>query len=144
MTARELYDRLVNLDENEQIEAKRASEVGISIMESVCAFANEPGLGGGCLLLGIAQDEMALFPSYQVVGVENTDKLAAELATRCRTEFNVPIRVDIQQERLQDRTVIVVFVPEAQAAEKPVYFRSQGLPQGAFRRVGPTDLTCPP
>lgn len=142
MTARELFDRLVNLDESEHIEAKRASEIGTAVMETVCAFTNEPGLGGGYLLLGIARDDMALFPSYEVVGIENADRLAAELATRCRSEFNVPIRVDVQQERLQDKTVLVVYVPEAQPAEKPVYFKSQGLPRGAFRRVGPTDQRC--
>lgn len=47
MTALELLESLNLLDENEHIEAKRASEVGKSILETICAFANEPGLGGG-------------------------------------------------------------------------------------------------
>lgn len=142
MTARELFERLVNLDENERIEAKRAAEIGSSLMETICAFSNEPGLGGGHLLLGVAREEMALFPTYQVIGAGNPDKLASDLATRCRNDFNVPVRVDIWQERLEDKTVLVVFVPEAQPGEKPVYLKSQGLPRGAFRRIGPTDQRC--
>lgn len=142
MNARELFERLVNLDESERIEAKRATEIGTSVMETVCAFANEPGLGGGHLLLGVVREEMALFPSFEVVGIENPDKLASDLASRCRTDFNVPVRADIQQEHLEGKAVLVVYVPESQAAEKPVYFKSQGLPRGAFRRVGPTDQRC--
>ena len=142
MNAREVFDRLVNLDETERIEAKRAVEIGSSLMETVCALANEPGLGGGYLLLGVVREELALFPTYEVVGIDNPDKLASDLATRCRSDFNVPVRADIRQETLNDKTVLLVFVPEAQAAEKPVYFKSQGLPRGAFRRVGPTDQRC--
>ena len=66
MTAQELLERLNLLDENERIEAKAASEIGKSLMETVCAFANEPGLGGGWLLLGVTREEWALFPSYEV------------------------------------------------------------------------------
>ena len=64
MNAREIFDRLVNLDETERIEAKRSAEIGNSVMETVCAFANEPGLGGGHLLLGVAREEMALFERF--------------------------------------------------------------------------------
>ena len=50
MTALDLLESLNLLDENEHIEAKRASELGKSVLETICAFANEPGLGGGWLL----------------------------------------------------------------------------------------------
>lgn len=51
-SARELLDELNAADEHIRIEAKRSSEIGKSVMETVCAYANEPGLGGGYLLLG--------------------------------------------------------------------------------------------
>ncbi|WP_234264210.1 AlbA family DNA-binding domain-containing protein [Hydrogenophaga sp. NFH-34] len=47
MNARELLDNLNLLDESERIEAKRALDAGKSVLETICAFANEPGLGGG-------------------------------------------------------------------------------------------------
>ncbi|WP_373054235.1 helix-turn-helix domain-containing protein, partial [Thioalkalivibrio sp.] len=53
VTARAILEQLRQLDESDRIEAKRASELGKSVLETVCAFANEPGMGGGWLLLGV-------------------------------------------------------------------------------------------
>jgi ATP-dependent DNA helicase RecG len=142
MTALELLQSLNLLDETERIEAKRASEAGKSLLESVCAFANEPGLNGGWLLLGVAREELALFPSYQVEGVAQPDKLCAELATQCREVFNLPVRIELSTELLDGQAVVVAHVPEAQPQDKPVFFRSQGLPKGALRRVGSVDQHC--
>ena len=49
MTAINLLASLNLLIDPEHIEAKRASELGKSILGTHCAFANEPGLGGGWL-----------------------------------------------------------------------------------------------
>ena len=114
VTAFELLESLNLLDEHERIEAKRASEVGKSVLETVCAFANEPGLDGGWLLLGVVREELALFPAYQIEGIANPDKITADIATQCRDAFNIPIRVDIFTENIHGRNVIVVFVPEVQ------------------------------
>ncbi|MDF5262294.1 hypothetical protein P3654_25125 [Vibrio parahaemolyticus] len=43
----QLLEQLRQLDEQPRIEAKRAGEIGPSVMQTICAFANEPGLGGG-------------------------------------------------------------------------------------------------
>lgn len=45
MTTQELLERLQLLDETERIGAKAGSDAGKSVMETVCAFANEPGMG---------------------------------------------------------------------------------------------------
>lgn len=142
MNAQELLESLNLLDENERIEAKRAQEPGKSLLETICAFANEPHLGGGWLLLGVAPDEQALFPGYAVEGVPQPDKLSADLASQCATTFNMPLRVDIRTETLAGEPVVVVFVPEAAPQDKPIYFKATGLPRGAFRRIGSTDQRC--
>ncbi|MDZ7938446.1 MAG: ATP-binding protein [Rhodoferax sp.] len=142
MTALELLESLNLLDENEHIEAKRASELGKSVLETICAFANEPGLGGGWLLLGVVREEMALFPSYEVEGVEQPEKLGAEIATQCRNTFNQPVRVEISTETINGKAVLVVHVPEAQPQDKPIFFKAQGLPKGALRRISSTDQHC--
>lgn len=41
-TAKELFELLNSFDEDRRIEAKSASAVGKSMMETVCAFSNEP------------------------------------------------------------------------------------------------------
>lgn len=142
MNALELLESLNLLDEHERIEAKRAGEVGKSVLETVCAFANEPGLGGGWIVLGAVREDLALFPSYEVEGIANPDKTTTDLATQCREVFNVPIRVDISTEHIHDKNVVIVFVPEAQPQDKPVFFKAQGLPKGALRRIGSTDQRC--
>ena len=142
MSARDLLDALNNADEDERIEAKRGSEVGHSILETICAFANEPGLGGGRLLLGVARDELAPAAVYEFVGIAAPGKLMADIATRCASEFNLPVRVRMEREDINGKTVLVVTVAQAQPGEKPVYFKKQGLPRGAFRRIGSTDQHC--
>lgn len=142
MTALELLESLNLLDEQERIEAKRASEVGKSLLETICAFANEPGLGGGWLLLGVVREEQALFPAYEVEGIDQPEKLGTEIATQCRNTFNQPVRVDISSEIIHGKTVMVVHVPEAQPQDKPVFFKAQGLPKGAYRRISSTDQHC--
>jgi ATP-dependent DNA helicase RecG len=142
MTALELLESLNLLDENEHIEAKRASEVGKSILETICAFANEPGLGGGWLLLGVVREEQALFPAYEVEGIDQPEKRSTDIATQCRNTFNQPVRVEITTETIHGKAVLVVHVPEAQPQDKPIYFKAQGLPKGALRRISSTDQHC--
>jgi ATP-dependent DNA helicase RecG len=142
MTAQELLERLQLLDETERIEAKAGSDVGKSVMETVCAFANEPGMGGGWLLLGVVREEMALFPGYSVEGVEQPERVGADLATQAASMFNQPVRLEVRTEQVEGRVVLVVFVPEAAPQDKPVYLKAQGLPRGAFRRIGSTDQRC--
>ncbi|MHA3905051.1 ATP-binding protein [Castellaniella sp. WN] len=142
MDAQSLFDQLQLLDESERVEAKTATKIGTSVLETVCAFANEPGLGGGWLLLGVEQDESKRLPAYRVRGISNPDQQASDLATQARTVFNTAIRLDIRPEILDGKTVLAVFVPEISPSDKPVYFKAQGLPKGAFRRIGSTDQRC--
>ena len=137
------YLQLLNtLEENERLEAKRGSEIGLSVLETICAFANEPGMQGGTLLLGIVRDEADMFSPYVVEGIEHPDKLSANLATQCREQFNLPVRVQISHELISGKTILVVNVPEAPAGDKPIFIKSRGLPRGAYRRMGSTDQHC--
>ena len=46
LSANQLLQQLNQLDESGSVEAKTGYDVDRSVMETVCAFANEPGLGG--------------------------------------------------------------------------------------------------
>lgn len=142
MNIRELLANLHELGEQEQLEAKSAQELGDSVLETVCAFSNEPDLGGGVILLGVAEEEQMLFPSYEIAGIADPDKVINDLVTQCRTVFNIPVRVDVAQERIDGKLIIGVSVPEAQSGDKPVYFLRKGLPGGAYRRIGSSDQRC--
>ena len=139
-SAEDLLQELAALDESHRIEAKQARQIDRSVMETVCAFANEPGLGGGYLLLGVRRDPQDLFAStYRVEGIDNPDKLQSDLASQCASVFNRPLRPRVSVEELNGKTLVVAYVPEVAPAEKPVFIQSLGLPRGAFRRVGSTD-----
>ena len=141
-TTKELIERLNLTDECNNIEAKKATNIHRSVLETVCAFSNEPGLGGGHILLGVERHEVSLLPSYFVCGVVDTDKLQLDLSSQCASMFNLPLRPSIAIDRIGDKNVMNIFVPELPPSQKPVYFKSEGLPKGAYRRIGSSDQRC--
>lgn len=143
LTLSDILERLASGDETSEIEAKRGGAIDTSVLESVCAMANEPGLGGGYIVLGVSEKEDGLFGvTYSVTGVRDPGKLQSDLATRCRNDLQPPVRPEIRVETHGEKTVLVVFIPESPPGDKPVYLKSAGLPGGAFRRVGGTDQHC--
>jgi ATP-dependent DNA helicase RecG len=141
-TTKELIDRLNFSDECTNIEAKKATNIHRSIIETVCAFANEPGLGGGNILLGIEREEGTLFPSYIVCGITDPDKMQLDLSTQCASMLNQPIRPEIKVDKVNDKIVLNIYIPELPNGQKPAYFKNEGLPSGAYRRIGSSDQRC--
>jgi ATP-dependent DNA helicase RecG len=142
-SAVELLEELNAVDESPRIEAKRASELGKSAMQSVIAFANEPGLDGGYLLLGVdwsVNDKGDTV--YRAAGLPDPDKVQRDLATQCANMLNVTLRPEMRLESVDGKPLLVVYVAEVDVSQKPVYFKATGLPRGAFRRVGSTDQHC--
>ncbi len=141
----DLWKRLNESDETVEIEAKTAQQIGSSLQETISALSNEPGRSGGYLLLGVRRVEPSLFGDgqYDIVGVADPDKIQSDLATMCRSAFNVVVRPQLQVHTTSSgKNVVAAFVPEAQPHEKPVYIAAKGLPKGAFRRIGSTDQHC--
>lgn len=139
MSVAELLEQLRLLDESERIEAKRGRAMGKSMLETTCAFANEPGLDGGYLLLGVADDDQG---HYQVEGIDDPDRLLNDLHSACASKFNVPIRVQANTELVEGKRVIAVYVAEARPGDKPIYFQASALPRAAWRRGPNGDYRC--
>ena len=123
-SAESLLEQLRQLDECQRIEAKRGSDIGSSVMQSVCAFANEPGLGGGYLLLGISEPDEQ-HEQFYVSGVSNTDQLLGALQANCRDQFEQVVPIEARAVSLEGQTVIVVFVPELDPIAKPCTFKGR-------------------
>ncbi len=140
MTAKELYEKLLRLDESVQLEVKKGSEAGKSVLEMICAFSNEPGIVEGYILLGVEQVD--LFGNYKVKHIDQIDKVQRDIASQCATVFNTPIRPTIKVEEIDGKAVLLIHVRELAPSQKPLYFKAQGLPRGAFRRIGTTDQRC--
>lgn len=141
-TIKQILDQLNNTDECTSLEVKRGTAIDKSIMETICAFSNEPGLDGGVIVLGIVEDENSLFGGYRVEGVGNIDKLQKDIASQCASIFNIAIRPHIESEAINGKTVLKIRVNELPQEQKPLYFQNKGLPKGAFRRIGATDQQC--
>ncbi|MDE5975495.1 MAG: putative DNA binding domain-containing protein, partial [Muribaculaceae bacterium] len=140
--SRSYIEELNALDEHVRIEAKQCSDkIDKSVLETICAFSNEPELGGGTIIIGLQESEN---PSihYDVIGVKDADKLQKDLASQCATMFNHPIRPLIESDMVDGKTVIVVKVAELDNKLKPLYFSKEGLPRGVWRRIGSTDQRC--
>lgn len=135
-SARQLVQDLNLADEQDDLEAKTISEneLGKSVYETISALQNEPGLGGGTILLGVKKED-ALFPLYSATGIGDPEKVSTDLASACRTKFNNPVSPKIRTETVDGVNVVRVDVPEASKSSKPVYIKSSGLPGGAFRRI---------
>lgn len=111
-------------------------------METVCAFTNTVGLGGGYIVCGVSREDQSLFPFYTVSGVPDPDQLQSDLASQCASVFNRPIRPSIKVEKVNGLNVIVVKIDEASSGGKPIYFKNQKLPAGALIRIGSADVRC--
>ncbi len=141
LTIQDLLARLNQVDESQEIEAKRSeSELGKSALDTISAFANEPGLGGGYLLFGVVEDESR--GVFTANGVKNPKKLEQELSTICASAFNRTIRPKVWTEIVDGVSLVAAFVPEVSPSEKPVFDKRRDMQHGTFRRVGSTDQRC--
>ncbi|HJW34826.1 MAG TPA: ATP-binding protein [Holophagaceae bacterium] len=142
MSIQEIIDQLNQLDESENIEAKHGRSAGKSIAETISAFSNEPNAGGGTIVLGLTKNPDPSGPKYLMEGVSDPDRVQADLASLCASNFNTVIRPSISVEDINGKNIISVNIPEASPSEKPVFIKATGLPKGAFRRIGTTDQRC--
>lgn len=143
MSSQELLEVLNDIDEQDWLEAKSLrDDTSRSILETVCSFSNEPGLGGGVILIGVEENKTGDGPQYLVDGVADPDKAQLDLATQCKSVFNTPIYPTIKVEKIGGKAVLRVIVDEQPFGRKPVYFKKDGLPKGAYRRIGSADLVA--
>ena len=133
----ELLARLDDAGERRGIEAKLG--LGDSAEETICAFANEPDLGGGYLLFGVREDADG---GFSVVGVPDAQKLQQDFVSLCGAKFSQPIRPDVDIESVHGKRVVVAFVPEAAPSAKPLFIQRKGMDKGAYRRIGSGDHRC--
>ena len=141
--SRELLDLLNDVDELDWLEAKSLrDDTSRSILKTVCSLSNEPGLGGGVILIGVAESKNADGPRYVVDGVDDPDKAQLDLATQCKSVFNTPVYPAIKVEKIDSKVVLKVIVDEQPFGRKPIFFKKDGLPKGAYRRIGSADLVA--
>ncbi len=131
MNFHELFNLLQNSDETDRIEAKSGAHgIGKSFLETVSAFSNEPDLGGGYILLGVVRDKEAYDSRYTITGIRDPDQLQNDIASQCKQCFNIPIRPILKVVPHSQGTVLLVYIPEVNSHEKPVFLKAKGLQEG--------------
>jgi ATP-dependent DNA helicase RecG len=137
----ELLQELRSTEESTRIEAKTG--FGKSSLETIVAFSNEPRLGGGFLLFGVAEDVNAP-GGYKVVGVESPSTMGESITSECAGKLSVAVRPQLFSDTIEGVRVLAAFVAEAGNHDKPVFIRAKGVEHGCFRRIGSADVKCLP
>ena len=128
--------------ENNRIEAKKAlGGLPHSIWETYSAFANTVG---GYILLGVEEWKDK---SLHTVNLPDPEALTAEfwqLVNDPRVvSANILAPEDVDIETVDGDRIIVIHVPTASAAQRPVYMGSDPK-TGAYHRSGEGDFRIPP
>ena len=133
------FNRLEQYRENNRIEAKKAlGGLPKSIWETYSAFANTLG---GVILLGVIETADKTFDS---VNLPNPDSLIREFWRIINNPLKVSVNIlagkDVYVEEVDGDRIIVIKVPRADRADKPVYVDNDI--RNTYRRSGEGDYRC--
>lgn len=133
------FSRLEQYRENNRIEAKKAlGGLPKSIWETYSAFANTLG---GVILLGVIETADKTFDS---VNLPDPDSLIHEFWRIINDPLKVSVNIlaakDVYVEEVNGDRIIVIKVPRADRADKPVYVDND--PRNTYRRSGEGDYRC--
>ncbi len=133
------FSRLKQYRENNRIEAKKAlGGLPKSIWETYSAFANTLG---GVILLGVIETADKTFHS---VNLPDPGSLIREfwriINDPLKVSANILPKKDVYVEEVNGDRIIVIKVPRADRADKPVYVDND--PRNTYRRSGEGDYRC--
>ena len=133
------FSRLEQYRENNRIEAKKAlGGLPKSIWETYSAFANTLG---GVILLGVIETTDKSFDS---VNLPDPDSLIREFWRIINDPLKVSVNIlaakDVYVEEVNGDRIIVIKVPRADRADKPVYVDNDI--RNTYQRSGEGDYRC--
>jgi ATP-dependent DNA helicase RecG len=115
----------------DHLECKEAwGEVPKSAYETVSAFANTHG---GWLVFGVAESPQG----FLITGVRDSERLARDFLTALRADnkVNHDIHATVQRHRIDDKTLLVIHIPESARHQKPIYLHGD-IRRTFLRRSG--------
>lgn len=128
--------------ENNRIEAKRAlGGLPYSVWETYSAFANTMG---GVILLGVEEAKDKSFHAVDLPDPQRLiDKFWRQLNDTRRVSVNILTKNNVRVARVDGKRIVVIEVPRAHRADKPVYIEND-MTHGTYRRGGEGDYRCTP
>lgn len=119
--------------ELDNVEVKKAQHgTPKRLHEPLSAFANRTG--GGLILFGVDEEK-----DFTLSGVGDVQKLQEEITNTAAHEMDPPLRPRFTVDEIDGKAVVAVEIDEVAAAKKPCFYKSAGLPKGAWIRVGNTN-----
>ena len=138
-------DSIISNGEHVTLECKRAQHsVPHSLWETYSAFANTYG---GTILLGVVEhmDEEDNAQRFEIVGVEDADKIRKDfwniINSKDKVNANLLRDEDVQTIDADGKHVVVINVPRAASARRPIYINNN-LSRGTFKRNHEGDYHC--
>jgi ATP-dependent DNA helicase RecG len=127
--------RLLKSHEWRGIEFKEArTQVPKASYETVSAFANTQG---GHLVFGVRKEGA----DFEIVGVINVDKVQNDFISSLNPpKVSKKIRPEEDLHKVDDRDLVVFYIPESKRVDKPVYL--DGDIRRSFIRKGGCDVRC--
>ena len=102
------------------------------LYQAISGFANRTR--GGIILFGL--DEST---DFSIVGVGNAHKLQEEITSLASDNMEPAIRPEFTVDEIDDETVVASEIDEVSTSQKPCFYKTAGLPKGAYLRVGNTN-----
>jgi predicted HTH transcriptional regulator len=134
------FSEISEYREGNRLEAKKATGgLPNSLWETYSAFANTQG---GYILLGV---EESADGSLHVVGLSAPEKMVSDfwssIHNNQKVSANILTERHVQIAEVDGNRIIVIDVPRANRADKPVYLGADPF-AGAYRRNGEGDYHC--
>lgn len=106
------------------------SNVPNDIWRTISAFANRRG--GGLVVFGVDQQK------NEITGCVNLDFMQTKLTQYFNDKMSFVLRPEYHVINFEDKAILAVYIPECPKDYMPCYFKSVGLPNGAYIREGNT------
>ena len=102
------------------------------LYEAMSAFANRTG--GGIILFGLDESR-----NFSIAGVGNAHQLQEEITSLASDNMEPALRPEFTIDEIDGETIVAVEIDEVPASQKPCFYKTAGLPKGAYLRVGNTN-----
>lgn len=118
--------------ETSKVEVKTASGgFPKKCYDTISAFANKDG---GIILFGINEEK-----NFQTEGVYDVNDLQKQISSLCNDAMEPAIRVSTLPLEFEGKNILAVKVDEISQNQKPCYYKSKGMKNGSYIRVGDQD-----
>lgn len=102
------------------------------LYEPLSAFDNRTG--GGIILFGLDESK-----DFSIVGVGDAHRLQEETTSLASVNMEPALRLQFTVDDIDGLTVVAAEIDEISASQKPCFYKTAGLPKGAYLRVGNTN-----